>query len=223
MNRILVVRHGESESNANPEVMIQKPDVAIELTNKGKLQASDSGYFISEYINKYKQYKNVIVHSSTYQRASNTADIIKDIISNKCNVKVERTYSDYLVEIIQGNFIYMHGKGMEYYQKHFPFDFENWRIQCTDKKGIYFARRPNGESYFDVSCRIKDEIIKAKEASKTNSCLFIVVAHGLTNRCFAKESLNKDVDWFLDLDNPFNCEVWELDFNKDELNSLYIP
>jgi broad specificity phosphatase PhoE len=41
--RIILVRHGQSEGNANKEVYKDKPDYALHLTELGRHQAHESG------------------------------------------------------------------------------------------------------------------------------------------------------------------------------------
>lgn len=45
-----LVRHGQSEGNADPKNYFLKPDEKIALTEKGKIQAADAGRLLSNYI-----------------------------------------------------------------------------------------------------------------------------------------------------------------------------
>lgn len=41
--RIILIRHGKSEGNANPEINSRKPDYALKLNDEGIIQASEAG------------------------------------------------------------------------------------------------------------------------------------------------------------------------------------
>jgi broad specificity phosphatase PhoE len=224
MNKILLVRHGESESNVNPKVFYDKPDVAIELTEKGTKQAVEAGQFISKYLEQNPQYHNVIIHNSSYQRALDTSNHIAEYIRQyNCGQNIVRTFSDSLVEIIQGNFITYHAEGLKAYEKQNKKELDYWKIQNKDQRGTFFSKRPIGESYFDVTNRLQHEIMNSKQIAKLEDTLFVIVAHGAVNRCFAKSALFKSIEWFNTIKNPKNCDVWELDYSENKLNQLFTP
>jgi broad specificity phosphatase PhoE len=223
VTNILLVRHGESESNELPSVLGEKPDVSLKLTEKGITQAAKTGKFIANYVKENTHFKKVIFHSSSYQRASDTCDLILNEVQSTNEIKIVRTHSDFLVEIIQGHLITLHSQGKDEYIKVFENDYNHWKIQELDERGTYFAKRPLGESYFDLSIRLQSEIAKAQKMYNKKNTLFVIVAHGAVNRCFAKEALNKDIYWFNQLKNPDNCEVWSLNFDKNKLEKVFNP
>ena len=51
-NRIILIRHGESEGNADPSVYKSKPDYALELSAKGMQQAQKAGTELAGIVNK---------------------------------------------------------------------------------------------------------------------------------------------------------------------------
>lgn len=223
MKNILLVRHGESESNELPSVLGEKPDVALKLTKKGTMQAVSTGQFLANYVRENTHFKKIIFHSSSYQRASDTCDLILNEVQAINERECYRTHSDYLVEIIQGHLVTLHSQGKEAYIKIFENDYNHWKIQELDERGTYFAKRPLGESYFDLSVRLQSEIQKAKWMYNEKDTLVIIVAHGGVNRCFAKEALEKDIYWFNKLKNPDNCEVWGLNFDDKTLERIFNP
>ena len=48
--RIILIRHGESEANIHPHLFASIPDYAIELTDKGREQASHAGKQLKELV-----------------------------------------------------------------------------------------------------------------------------------------------------------------------------
>ncbi len=42
-NRIILIRHGESEGNINRSIYAERPDYSLELSEKGKEQAREAG------------------------------------------------------------------------------------------------------------------------------------------------------------------------------------
>ena len=49
-NRIILIRHGESQGNENREIYATIPDYALELTEKGIEQAAEAGRKLKEII-----------------------------------------------------------------------------------------------------------------------------------------------------------------------------
>lgn len=49
-NKIILIRHGESEGNVDRAVYARKPDYALELSEKGLIQATDAGLYLKDII-----------------------------------------------------------------------------------------------------------------------------------------------------------------------------
>src|SRR3982750_1286891 len=78
--RIILIRHGESEGNVDRIVYSQKPDYALLLTEKGIMQASNSGkelkdivkketikFYISPLFRTRMTFENIAKHLSAHQ------------------------------------------------------------------------------------------------------------------------------------------------------------
>jgi broad specificity phosphatase PhoE len=70
--RILLVRHGESEGNANPLLYVQKGDSNVGLTEKGWLQAFRNGQFLGKHYRETGTKKWPSVRISSYLRPKQT-------------------------------------------------------------------------------------------------------------------------------------------------------
>ena len=72
MKRILLIRHGLSEANADPTVWDRIPDLEVKLTRQGKMQAQYAGKALSSWISK--QSVKWIVWKSPAIRAVRTGE-----------------------------------------------------------------------------------------------------------------------------------------------------
>lgn len=228
MKNIFLIRHGESEANADYRTLLEKPDCSINLTEKGLKQADTSSSLFFDYIKEnYSEYKlDIEVVVSSYNRAKQTS---KPFIEKLKELKNLKSFivknSDSLVEINFGLYSGLDPK--KEYKENFPKHYKRWEIENKFDNAYFFSPKPSGESYWDLSNRISLDVFKIKESikiSKSNKFIkiVIVIAHGGTNRCFAKVALEKDVEWFTSLKNPNNCEVWALDKNKLYTNILKV-
>ena len=65
LNRIIFIRHGESEGNTDPDIYMFKPDYALELSDKGLIQADSAGKELKGLINN----SSVFFYVSPFWRA----------------------------------------------------------------------------------------------------------------------------------------------------------
>ena len=131
--RIVLLRHGETEWNAN-NLVLGRSDVP--LSDKGRKQAEEVGKQLSTYkIDK--------IYTSPLKRAVETAYIVNNCQKDKCSCVVS-------LSLIEQNFGIYEGvdRGLADYQ--------------TEKRQ-FFKRYKSGESYFDVAARVYpfiDNILK---------------------------------------------------------------
>lgn len=219
MGNILLIRHGESEANVNHTIMKTTPDCTIKLTKDGESQAKLTASFVHDYCIK-NSIKNLYVIGSSFKRAKQTKEIILNALINT-DLIIENKYSERLVEIDFGLY---NGLTKAEIKSDFPIEHRHWIVQNSKDNGYFYAPKPLGESYWQVCNRITHDVINAKNLSDNNpESLVIIVAHGGVNRCFAKEALEQDVEWFTTLENPNNAEVWHIDFKENNIKSLFTP
>ncbi len=146
--RIVIVRHGQSEFNVAKdlleeglkerlEALVNVRNVDIKLTEIGIWQAKETGKYLAE-----QDFKFDICYSSPYKRALQTAE------------KIINQF-DYELKIFQDNrvrekeFGVLHGLTGEAIREQFP---EHYRARKRD--GKYWHRLLGGENYPDVEFRL---------------------------------------------------------------------
>ena len=81
--RIMLVRHGESITNVDPSIYAEMPDHTIPLSDKGRMQATEAGRFLNNYLAtlpRDEAYSAVRIWTSPYRRTRETTDAIENEI-----------------------------------------------------------------------------------------------------------------------------------------------
>ncbi len=209
--RIFLIRHGESEGNANKEIYRKTPDYAVRLTSKGKYQAANAGLTIKETISN-KTYSDEIetasigVYYSPYFRTRETMDVTTGIIGEEfCVFKKEDPRlreQEYSGKIRTSDRI----------------DFEKEH----EEYGKFFYRMNGGESGADVWDRISDFIgtlhrdFKKKDYPE-NVTIF---THGMSMRIFVMRFFKFTVEEFETWKNPQNGEIYTLELQANNKYKL---
>lgn len=179
MKRIFLIRHGESEGNADKTVYSKKPDYAVLLTEKGKQQAKEVGdKFESLGLN------SVHIFYSPFFRTRQTMDIATKKMRPFCKIEDARIREQEWTGELRG----------------FDLQREKDRIDY----GIYYYRYPGGESCADVELRVASFF----ESIKNFDDDILIFTHGMTMRVMAKYLLQASVEGFQTWGNPKNGEVW---------------
>jgi len=192
--RVLMVRHGESEANVSPAVYSRICDNRIELTEKGSLEAVEAGLRIKTIV----QDEKVRMFSSPFQRAYQTArNLSKSLESNILWNTVDPTIREQDMGNMQINFA------------------EQRREQ--QQVGRFWYRFHNGESGADVYNRVSLfwRVIQDLNLSPTHPSVpnVLVVTHGLTMRLLLMRLYGWSPDTFETVWNPKNCDIWVLQKN----------
>jgi broad specificity phosphatase PhoE len=193
-HRIVLVRHANSEANADKSVRERITDHLISLTEEGHKQAFEKGkellaLFGSEPIKVYR---------SHYRRVEQTWDGIRTGAGGKLNV-VDEYVDPRLREQDFG-----HLRSMEAFAL---IDAER------SAYGTYHFRIPDGESGADVDDRISiflDTLHRDFEKPDYPDNA-LIVSHGLTIRLFLRRWFKWPVEQFERLRNPFNCQHFLLE------------
>lgn len=83
-------------------------------------------------------------------------------------------------------------------------------------EGRFFARMPQGESRFDVACRVHQVFgTLHRDAERHGISTVVIVAHGVTNRAFTMEWMHYPFEWFEKEPNPANCSIRLLEDGTD--------
>lgn len=215
--RIFLVRHGQSEANADRGVSLRMPDHAVPLTALGRDQAAQAGRFLAETLGDGPEGRGrARIWNSPYLRTRQTADAIEAALSasgryrleadtdNPVGTLLDRRESPLIVEQQFGLF-----DGYEDDERalHFPREQAVYVKNCQFE-GKYWARMPQGESRFDVSIRVHQffgTILRDAESKGIQE--LAIVSHGVTIRAFVMMWLHRSPEWFEAEQNPGNCAI----------------
>ena len=194
-HRIILVRHGESEGNADKNHYRTIPDYALILTPNGVTQARQAGREIKEIIGS----ENIHVYLSPYFRTRQTCQYIRESIETNI---VKTTEDPRIRELDWGHL------------RH-PDDNEEI-IRARDSFSTFYYRIPDGESGADVYDRVSTflETLHRDFNKKEYPQNTLIVTHGLTLRLFLMRWFHWTVEEFESLRNPHNCQVVVMQKNE---------
>ncbi|KAH9612666.1 hypothetical protein KSS87_008256 [Heliosperma pusillum] len=198
--RIILVRHGESQGNTDPQAYSTTPDHKIPLTPSGASQSRSAGSSIRRLLDSDTNSSSwrVYFYVSPYERARSTLREIgrsfsKDRIigvREECRIREQ--------------------------------DFGNFQVagrmkiikETRQKFGRFFYRFPEGESAADVYDRVssfmeslwRDIDLNRLHPEPGHDLNLIIVTHGLSSRVFLMKWFKWTVEQFEHLKNPKNCE-----------------
>ncbi|MEU8705401.1 histidine phosphatase family protein [Streptomyces sp. NPDC048565] len=200
--RIVLVRHGESEGNADDTVYEREPDHALSLTAKGLRQARSTGSRLRGMFGD----EHVSVYVSPYRR---THETLRAFALEAEHVRVRE--EPRLREQDWGNWQ----------------DRDDVRLQKAyrDAYGHFFYRFAQGESGADVYDRV-DAFLESLHRSfdaPDHPPNVLLVTHGLTMRLFCMRWFHWSVAEFESLSNPGNGESRTLLLGADGRYTLDRP
>jgi len=188
---IKLIRHGESDANIGKVDPSKFKDSAIPLSKNGIQQAINTGDSIGkDFI------KNASIYCSPYIRTRQTLQyIIEGTDINKKDITV---YEDpRLREIDIG------------------YDAPEEQLPLRKTHGWFYYRFKGGESpadCFDRTSAYLESMMRESERNPKDNIL--IVAHGMTIRCFVTRFLHLTVEQFEEMENPNNCEIITIDLKK---------
>lgn len=200
-HKILLVRHGESIQNNHTNDQFL-PDHAIPLTDNGREQAVKAGEFLESYLGSGKINQVHTIWTSSYKRTRETAEGINSVLKLPQRIIKE---DDMLVEMQFGLF---HNLTKEECAEKFPYEWQRYMME-RQYNGKFFARRPGGESPFDVTIRQKLFIDTLyRDINKLDKpSIFIIVGHGGSITSFRKAFFHYSYEWYAAAKNPGNCSI----------------
>jgi broad specificity phosphatase PhoE len=192
-DRIILIRHGQSEGNVDKTIYAEKPDYALTLTAEGIAQADARGHELRELIGA----ESIQWYLSPFFRTRETfIQLAKVIGFDQCR----RVYED--PRLREQEWGHLH-------------DLKDYgRIEDDrDKYGHFYYRFPDGESCADVYDRMSDFFQTLhrdfeKVAYPQNT---VIVTHGMTMRLFLMRWFHLTVEQFERLGNPKNADWYILE------------
>lgn len=213
---IFLIRHGESQLNANESGLEYIPDHALSLTENGKKQATLAGIALRKlFIERDIKISKTKMWVSPYKRTRQTAEIIGDELGLTGNQIRE---DDMLVEI---NFGLFDGISKADQEKLYPNEYKKFQKDRLEM-GKFYARRPGGESGMDVEMRLRiffGTILRDYNSGGPEN--LIVVCHGGLMNVFIKAFLHRSHEWYYNQKNPGNCSIIHLKSNTGESSYAY--
>lgn len=192
--RIVLVRHGESQGNADDTVYEREPDHALRLTQAGREQARQAGAQLRELFGD----ERISAYVSPYRR---TLQTFRELRLDPTRVRMRE--EPRLREQDWGNWQ----------------DHDDVRLQKAyrDAYGHFFYRFAQGESGADVYDRVGsflESLYRSFEAPDHPENV-LLVTHGLTMRLFCMRWFHWSVAEFEALSNPGNGEFRTLLLGPD--------
>lgn len=195
--RIILIRHAESEGNLDKSKYETVQDFALKLTSTGVEQAKLAGKQIKSIIGD----ESVYVYLSPFFRTRETFENIREIIENN----IVKTIEDPRI------------REQDWGHLRHPADNKEISKERDDFSTFYY-RIPDGESGADVFDRISNFLDTLhrdfeKEDFPKN---VLIVTHGLTLRLFLMRWFHWTVEEFEKLRNPKNCQIVIMQKQSDD-------
>lgn len=172
MKRVIMIRHGNSEANENYDILFEKDDSKIELTDRGYLDAVNAGRNLKEVLKQNPCEVSATFVVSPYTRTIQTFRIIAAVL----NILEDRANID--PDVIE-HFMNLKGNQANW-EKFMKYKSSEWNVK--DNADVSFD---GGESLNDVRKRARFFLDNAKELFALDASAgftsgdVVLVAHGL--------------------------------------------
>lgn len=202
---MFVLRHAESAGQKKQELYKTVGDSHLPITKLGVRQAHAAGEVLARLVDA-AGLDNVRLISSTGHRSTRTMVEIFRSLDQDTYVNVDRRLDKQKFGKFDGLFTSeeraaAHPKGFAKFQ------------QVKEKRGIFYARPPEGESMRDVQKRMVPFFEEHAKRGGTT----IAVTHGTNALCLEDIALHRGVQWIIDrLDTRPNCAIRMITGNGDE-------
>jgi 2,3-bisphosphoglycerate-dependent phosphoglycerate mutase len=218
---ILLVRHGESLGNVDPQVHATTADHAVPLSDRGREQAREAGRRLAAYFEQRAGGEpaaggearaapgHVRLWVSPYLRTRQTADALQETAGAWITDRVEH------VLLCEQQFGLFDGVPEHELPERFPREFAHYDMQRRFG-GKFWARMPQGESWFDVAQRIHQAFGTFQRDAQAHGIRdLVVVGHGVTLRAFVMMWCHRPPEWFEQEPNPRNAAIRLIDRGVD--------
>ena len=200
MSKLFLVRHAQSESNADPYVLTEKTNISVHLTQKGVLQAREAGLELANYLRAKKE--SIKIWNSPYFRTRETAQHIKNALK-QANISFDEEESIYICERQFGLLDDNQDSHITHKKEH-----EHYKLHANSKHD-FWARPPLGESPFDMCLRL-DNFIRTVLTEKHYDN-HIIVSHGAAIRGFITMKQKLSFEEYTAMPNPHNASIQLID------------
>jgi broad specificity phosphatase PhoE len=197
--RIILIRHGKSEGNADRNLLETIPDYALNLTLDGIEQARQAGQEIKKIIGQ----ETLQVYVSPYYRTRQTYQNIQESIKEN----VVKAFED--PRIREQDWGHLR-----------KLDLNDEIIQERNGFSVFYYRIPDGESGADVYDRVSTflETLHRDFQKSDYPENVLIVTHGMTLRLFLMRWFHWSVEEFESLHNLPNCGIVIM---QKDLNDRY--
>jgi len=204
-NRIFIIRHGQSEANADINVHATVPDWKVPITALGRQQSEEAGQTIFNTIG----FESLGVYVSPFLRTRQTWTHMANNIPGS---NIQFVKEDPRIREQEWG----HLRCAEEYD---PIEKER------DAYGPFFYRIPDGESGADVYDRCTGFLSTlyrdfAKPDFPKN---VLIVTHGFTMRVLLMRWFHYTVEHFHDMANSKNCQIITIGKNENERFEVLTP
>lgn len=211
-NKVVLIRHGQSEGNVEESLYATTPDNAMKLTALGWDQAKMSGRELKN--NVIGQGESIHFIVSPYVR---TVETFHGILSAWCDPKEFDHIKDPMKRM-KAWYGRLSDMGISWHED--PCireqDFGNYQDPVAIKKckrerhrfGTFYYRFPHGESASDVYDRVStflDSLWRSFDLKRSQN--YVLVTHGISIRILLSRYFRYSIDQFNTLANPKNCDL----------------
>lgn len=193
--KIVLVRHGESQTNARQIQHGSVPDHLVELTDLGRSQAREAGGLLgADFL------RSALLYRSPYVRARQTFEWL--LTGAEVPPHELRYYEDPRLREVDHGY-----EDIEAQQK------------MRETHGWFYYRFKGGESPADCYDRVSGFVESLmRQVTRKRVQNVLIVTHGLTIRCFVMRFFHMSVERFDMLANPKNCDLVEIATPVDALD-----
>ena len=186
--RIILIRHGQSEANADISLFGAKPDYKLNLTGEGVEQAKQAGQEVKRVIGE----ESLQVYVSPFYRTRQTYQHIQERVKEN------------IIKVFEDPRI----REQDWGHLRNP-DINEEIIQERNGFSTFYYRIPDGESGADVYDRVSIflETLHRDFQKSDYPENVLIVTHGMTLRLFLMRWFHWSVEEFESLLNPHNCQI----------------
>lgn len=193
IDNIFVIRHGESEEDANPGIKNRETDPVVSLTENGILQAKRTAEDIKQ---ELKDFEHITLYVSPYKRTQQTAEIIMNTLKDD---RIKMVTENSLRGLDWGNVTKENIKDIE---------------QERYKVGVLHYDFPGGDKSSEYVHNIYDFIYKTiqeKHIGNNRKECVIIIGHGFSLRIVVKaftEMTDEDFKWIKNPPHTFIARIY---------------
>lgn len=211
MNKIFLIRHAQSESNIDLNILRKTTNIGVHLTSIGHMQAQRTALELVTHLKNKKE--TIKIWHSPYFRTRETAEHIKNTLIKE-NITFSEEESIYLCErqfgLLDDNHEneITHKKELEHFHLHLKNEHEFW------------VRPPLGESPFDMCLRLDNFIRTVLYEKQFDN--HIIISHGAAIKGFITMKQKLPFENYSKMKLPPNASINLID-NADFKGEIFSP